>query len=692
MKKTTKNKLGKRFILLFFSLVLIAGALPAAALAQEQTEPAVVQSVAPEVLPNPNSSDAQNQDENSLGNLLLSSAVQSSSSTSLAGEADSVSSAPVVPESAAPEETLPSAAASSGSDASILPDEPPAIASGIAKAGIANGKQAVRLMGRMETEYTLHFDVNGGIAASKPASQTMGEWYLATNPQDPEHATKTFINWNISPDGSGMTWEFDTQTMPAYDVTLYAQWMSNSYVLLFDVNGGIPATQPESQVVEAGQYLMQPNDPLHAAYQFINWNTQPDGAGMAWDFDSQTMPAQDTTLYAQWMAAAYTLTFDVNGGETPAPQSQALFEGEFAASVSAPLRAGYDFLHWNTQPDGAGMAWDFDAQAMPAQDITLYALWQTAPSENNTLPSVPAPAPSQPEAPKPNPLPKPDSSTSESGAVVLPQPEISSSKPGSVASSKPDVSSSVSSKPTITSSSSTAEPPPDGAAVTVPPTVVSSSSVSSTSRRPVSSPSTSSSESNTESTLPGAVGNNQDTHPPSFPDGGTQGETVPTETANIAGTDTTNSPSLFTIANGLIPFSSGGQWPAWALLNLILAIASVAMAAVLGIRFATRRPKNAEVHAPQTQPTRFAKIKQYGAFRLASIGVALIASVLFLLTENLRNTMVLTDSWTIVMLLLTAGQVALMLLSTNRAHGKKKNGAQDAKHEQNIYRRQSAQP
>lgn len=79
--------------------------------------------------------------------------------------------------------------------------------------------------------YNLAFDVNGGDETGKPADQQVLEGLLATEPTVPTRSGYTFLGWNTEADASGTDWNFSTTTMPANDVTLYAQWQGNDSVV-----------------------------------------------------------------------------------------------------------------------------------------------------------------------------------------------------------------------------------------------------------------------------------------------------------------------------------------------------------------------------------------------------------------------------------------------------------------------------
>ncbi len=75
--------------------------------------------------------------------------------------------------------------------------------------------------------------------------------------------------------------------------------LSLTYQLQFDLNGGTGSV-PVSQEVEEGSKASIVPSPSKEGFTFNGWNSQADGLGMKWNFDSTLMPNHDVTLYAQW--------------------------------------------------------------------------------------------------------------------------------------------------------------------------------------------------------------------------------------------------------------------------------------------------------------------------------------------------------------------------------------------------------
>lgn len=116
---------------------------------------------------------------------------------------------------------------------------------------------------------------------------------------------------------------------------------------------------------------------------FLGWYDAAEGGNQVTQIS--TGSTGDKTLYAQWQAVEYTVTYYGNdaGGPTAenVPPSQRVRGGESVTlSDERPTRTGYAFIGWNTRPDGGGTAYQPGASFGPAiGDADLYAQWEALP-------------------------------------------------------------------------------------------------------------------------------------------------------------------------------------------------------------------------------------------------------------------------------------------------------------------------
>jgi uncharacterized repeat protein (TIGR02543 family) len=117
-----------------------------------------------------------------------------------------------------------------------------------------------------------------------------------------------------------------------------------------------------------------PADPARTGYSFARWNTKPGGGGS--EFTASTTVTGDITVYAQWTGETYTVTFNNDGGDTPAaPATKTVTSPNTTIDTlpNPPTKTGYNFGGWYTEPGGGGS--EFTASTTVTGDITVYAQW-----------------------------------------------------------------------------------------------------------------------------------------------------------------------------------------------------------------------------------------------------------------------------------------------------------------------------
>ena len=123
--------------------------------------------------------------------------------------------------------------------------------------------------------------------------------------------------------------------------------------------GGTYATQ----IVQAGEKAVKPDDPKVNGLTFGGWYTDEDCTdGNEYNFTAPV--TKGMTLTAKWTANSYTITFDTNGGSAVAPITQDY--GTTINAPAAPTKTGYTFMGWEPEIPAT----------MPAEDLTVTAQWR----------------------------------------------------------------------------------------------------------------------------------------------------------------------------------------------------------------------------------------------------------------------------------------------------------------------------
>jgi uncharacterized repeat protein (TIGR02543 family) len=210
--------------------------------------------------------------------------------------------------------------------------------------------------------YEVSFNSSGGSAVP---TQSVVYGTLVAEPAAPTKEGNTFLGWYVD---STTMWDFDSDTMPASAVTLFAAWSINSYPVTFDSNGGSAVA---STIASFDWWFDEPDDPTREGHTFVGWFADA-ALTTAWDFDHDRMPAHAITLYARWSVNSYEVSFAPNGGTAVAAQT--LDYGTLVTEPLDPTRVGHTFAGWFADA-ALTTAWDFTADTVPASDMTLSAKW-----------------------------------------------------------------------------------------------------------------------------------------------------------------------------------------------------------------------------------------------------------------------------------------------------------------------------
>ncbi|MCK4552124.1 MAG: InlB B-repeat-containing protein, partial [Tenericutes bacterium] len=203
-------------------------------------------------------------------------------------------------------------------------------------------------------QYTISFESNAGTEVS---SFTMDYMASVDEPDEPTKEGYTFVGWFIDTE---TTLQFTFNTMPAYDVTVYAKWNTNIYILQYiDDDGTVLYTSD----CNYGSDLTGIAEPLatKVGYTFNGWDTDcPD-----------TMPANNISIQAEYIINQYTISFDSNGGTEV--NSITLDYMANLDEPDEPTKEGYTFINWY---EDSNFTVPFTFANIPAYDVTLYAKWE----------------------------------------------------------------------------------------------------------------------------------------------------------------------------------------------------------------------------------------------------------------------------------------------------------------------------
>lgn len=173
----------------------------------------------------------------------------------------------------------------------------------------------------------------------------------------------------------GVTWTGVSKAKHSASGTLSIS--AKTYTVSYNANNGTGA--PVSQTKTGGKDLtLSSTKPTRTGYTFKNWNTKSDGTGTSYSSGGTYKTNASATLYAQWTANTYQVTYNANNG-SGAPSAQTKTYGvSLKLSSTKPTRSGYNFVAWNTKSDGTGTTYSSGGSYTANAAVTLYAVWQVS--------------------------------------------------------------------------------------------------------------------------------------------------------------------------------------------------------------------------------------------------------------------------------------------------------------------------
>ncbi|HQU00759.1 MAG TPA: InlB B-repeat-containing protein [Acidimicrobiales bacterium] len=224
----------------------------------------------------------------------------------------------------------------------------------------------------------LNLDPNGGTSTVSSESGYSGTSLVLPLANSITRTGYTFLNWNTQADGLGTSYAPGSTFVLTSSISLYAQWLANSFVIQFATQGGSLVANDTYTTGLAP--LTLPTSTMNG-YQFMGWFTEPSGGVIVGMSGAQLTPTSAETLYAQWAPLLLSVSYDL-GGATGALSSVSIQQGQ---PVTLPgdstfSRTGYTFDGWSTSVDGSGATYAAGASVVIDAPLTFYAKWVATPA------------------------------------------------------------------------------------------------------------------------------------------------------------------------------------------------------------------------------------------------------------------------------------------------------------------------
>jgi len=245
------------------------------------------------------------------------------------------------------------------------------------------------------TTYTVTYDDNGATSGEVPEDDT--EYTSGTTVTVKSNSGLlaktgyTFDGWNTKANGTGTNYTAGSGTFNITgNTTLYAKWTAKQTNISINANTGNHGSGSGFAVIATyGQTLPAFTACTPATgYELVGYYTSATGGTKVIGKDGKLVASvsgytdanakwinesASLTLYAQYSAKNYTVTYAGNSGTTSCTGGTYTYNSSFAICSDKPTRTGYSFTGWsdgvNTYQLGANYT-------MPAKNVTFTAQWQ----------------------------------------------------------------------------------------------------------------------------------------------------------------------------------------------------------------------------------------------------------------------------------------------------------------------------
>ena len=149
------------------------------------------------------------------------------------------------------------------------------------------------------------------------------------------------------------------------------------FFVAYNANGGTGTVPSGASASSGNSVTVASGDRLgRDGYTFGGWNTEADGTGTAYTPGSSVTTG--ATLYAQWTANRYTVTFDTVGGTEIASKTTVQWTDAVLDGVSEPTRDGWKFTGWKCgdMTVNANTMYSDLAANDTVTSVTLVAQWK----------------------------------------------------------------------------------------------------------------------------------------------------------------------------------------------------------------------------------------------------------------------------------------------------------------------------
>ncbi|WP_041668492.1 InlB B-repeat-containing protein [Acetobacterium woodii] len=222
------------------------------------------------------------------------------------------------------------------------------------------------------TIQTFNVSFNNSGKGNLVASQTVEYGQNIIEPERLVANGYIFEGW--STDSSLTTlFDFDNDVVKS-DLTLFAKWTPEKYLVGFEENGG---RLIEDQLLDYDALVTEPTTE-RPGYTFKGW-FKDSALTSPWHFLFDHVTG-NMVLYAKWEANPSNIVFEENGGTETADLNGVTDQEITDREMPVITRVGYTLKGWFEQADFSGDAVTELPVKFPVDGVTYYAKWEANPS------------------------------------------------------------------------------------------------------------------------------------------------------------------------------------------------------------------------------------------------------------------------------------------------------------------------
>ncbi|MBQ8749884.1 MAG: InlB B-repeat-containing protein [Clostridia bacterium] len=231
-------------------------------------------------------------------------------------------------------------------------------------------------------EYEISYQLDGGRFVAGATCPTTYDVTIATfTISSPVKDGYTFAGWSINSIDASITNSVTiTQGETVSDLTLYAHWTANEYVVTLDYDGADGNFGDRTITLQYGSAYGTLPTPTRTGYEFVGWFLD-DTFTSKIESTTTVTTAGPHTIYAYFVGSTHTLTFNKQGGNGGTDSAFVTYDADLPSGITAPTRAGYIFKGYYELIEGGGSCYYNESMLgqikyMIDGDTEVHAYWQ----------------------------------------------------------------------------------------------------------------------------------------------------------------------------------------------------------------------------------------------------------------------------------------------------------------------------